>query len=418
MVSIRKLLLVCLILAGLGVSGALSVTYYFMRNKVLAHMHLCAPDDNIKVQSFARWPRAISLGMYLANPGGAVHLPPNYQKRIDSPTMVKSDTSMIFDGPARLEVAVPITIQQGGSIECPPTADVPNKGFASCTLDEAANANLPAVVDIVGTNGVLSNVTVNGNREENPRGGAAIRITGLRTRLDHVNAIYAGTDGIQLGNPGGPPSAQASKLDHIMAEFNGRDGISVTNSWDVFIGEESEFENNMQDGIQVVDAGTVRISHIDVGGNHHYGVSESCTKSSPGAAAGDLILATQFGGNRFDDIHIEGWAPDGPCKSTRGNAIIGNQFISSPSTKRTPNSVDTIFIQDSGYNAITGNVIFNPNGAVPFAVGIALGSAHAPEESDTVTGNVINGWGKAPCALAPTTYATGNSGCNDQRPRR
>lgn len=416
MISIRKLLIVCLILAGLGASGAYSVTYYFTRNKVLAHMHVCAPDDNIKIQSFAWWPRAISLGMYLANPGGAVHLPPNYQKRLDSPTIVKSDTSMVFDGPAQLEVTAPITIQQSGSITCPPAADPPNKGVASCVIREANNANLPVVIDMVGTNGVLSNVTVEGNRDNNPHGGAAIRITGLRTRLDHVSAIFATTDGIELGTPSAP-SAQASKLDHIMAGSNGRDGLFVTNTWDVFVGVESEFENNGQDGIQIQDAGTVRMSHIDLGGNLRYGINVGCITGAHGAS-GNLVSNSQFGANTGDDIHIDGWTANGPCKEAKGNVIFGNQFISAPGNLRRANTADAISIADSGNNAITGNVIINPNGAVPYRTDIRIGPGHSAEVSDTVTGNLLNGWATSPCDLAPSTYSTGNSYCNDQRPRK
>lgn len=427
MISIRKLLIVCLILAGLGTSGAFSVTYYFMRNKVLAHMHLCAPDDNIKIQSFGWWPRAISVGMYLANPGGAVHLPPNYQKRLETPTIVKGDTSMVFDGPAQLEATAAITIQQNGSIVCPPAADMPNKGFASCVIREADNANLPALVDMVGINGVLSNVTVEGNREHNPHGGVNILVTGLRSRLDHVSAMYAPTDGIQVGYPGATPTAQASKLDHIMSGMSGRDGLYLTNTADVFVGDESEFENSGQDGIQIQDAGTLRMSHIDVGGNHRFGISDACVIGNRGAA-GILVLATQFGGNAGGDIHIDGAAgtssqnnlvaPPGQCKSTRGNVIIGNQFISSSGSQTRPGTADAISISDSGNNAITGNVIISPNGAVPYRTGIRLASLHSQETPDTVTGNLINGTMSAPCLLAPTTYATGNANCNDQRPRR
>ena len=49
-----RLLAVSAILIAVGVSGLGSVSYYFVRNKVMAHMHLCAPDDEIFRRIFPR----------------------------------------------------------------------------------------------------------------------------------------------------------------------------------------------------------------------------------------------------------------------------------------------------------------------------------------------------------------------------
>jgi hypothetical protein len=83
-------------------SGLGPVGYYFFRNKVLAHLHLCAPDDNIRVAGFRWWPRATALGLYLANPGGTVHIPPNYSETVSSPLVVNGNEVLVFDGPANL----------------------------------------------------------------------------------------------------------------------------------------------------------------------------------------------------------------------------------------------------------------------------------------------------------------------------
>ena len=85
-----------------GASGLGSVSYYFLRNKGLAHLHLCAPDDDIRLAWFSWWPRATALGMYLANPGGTVHIPSNYTETTSSTLLVKANTVLQFDGPARL----------------------------------------------------------------------------------------------------------------------------------------------------------------------------------------------------------------------------------------------------------------------------------------------------------------------------
>jgi hypothetical protein len=78
------------------------VSYYFLRNKVLAHLHLCVPDDDIRLAWFSWWPRATALGLYLANPGGTVHIPPNYSETVSSSLIVKGNEVLVFDGPANL----------------------------------------------------------------------------------------------------------------------------------------------------------------------------------------------------------------------------------------------------------------------------------------------------------------------------
>jgi hypothetical protein len=88
-----------------GASGLGSVSYYFLRNKVLAHLHVCAPDDNIRLGWFGWWPRATALGLYLANPGGTVHIPPNYSEIISSTLTVNANEVLLFDGPANLTLA-------------------------------------------------------------------------------------------------------------------------------------------------------------------------------------------------------------------------------------------------------------------------------------------------------------------------
>jgi hypothetical protein len=91
-----------ILVIGVGTSGLGSVSYYFLRNKVVAHLHLCAPDDDIRLAWFSWWPRASALGLYLANPGGTVHIPPNYSETISSTLLVKGNEVLVFDGPAHL----------------------------------------------------------------------------------------------------------------------------------------------------------------------------------------------------------------------------------------------------------------------------------------------------------------------------
>ena len=73
----KKLLCIAVVLA---VStpflwGAGWVSYYALRNKVLAHYFHVAPDDHIEIKPWDWFPRSIQLGIWLANPGGTVTIP-------------------------------------------------------------------------------------------------------------------------------------------------------------------------------------------------------------------------------------------------------------------------------------------------------------------------------------------------------
>jgi hypothetical protein len=99
----RRIAVIAIVLvSAITASGFGSVSYYLMRNKVLAHLHLCTPDDDIRVTRFSWWPRATALGLYLANPGGTVHLPPNFSETVKSTLIVKANEVLVFDGPAHL----------------------------------------------------------------------------------------------------------------------------------------------------------------------------------------------------------------------------------------------------------------------------------------------------------------------------
>lgn len=112
-----------LIFCTLLVTGVLPVSYYFLRNKVIAHhTNLIHADDSIQVNWFRWWgypahaqghwyswkwnQKAMELGMFLANPGGAVHMPPNYTETLSANLVLKKSTALVFDGPATITQGV------------------------------------------------------------------------------------------------------------------------------------------------------------------------------------------------------------------------------------------------------------------------------------------------------------------------
>jgi hypothetical protein len=83
-------------------SGVGTVSYYFIRNKVLAHHGICAPDDNVDISMFRWWPHAaFGIGAYLANPAGTVHIPPNYTETMAANLVqTKNSAGFYFEGAA------------------------------------------------------------------------------------------------------------------------------------------------------------------------------------------------------------------------------------------------------------------------------------------------------------------------------
>lgn len=98
----KKLLISFAALFFLTVTGVLPVGYYYVRNKILAHHGICSPDDRVMVNWFRWWPNAMRLGIYLCNPGGTVHVPPNYSETWSANLVIKTNTRLQLDGPATI----------------------------------------------------------------------------------------------------------------------------------------------------------------------------------------------------------------------------------------------------------------------------------------------------------------------------
>lgn len=415
----RVLIAICTCMAIAG-SGIPQVSYYFLRNKCLAHLHVCSPDDEINVIAFGWWPDASALGIYLANPGGTVQFPPNYTERIQSPLIVKSRTAIVFKGPATIRAHATITLERDSAIVCPPAADAPNSGNAACVIREADNANLPAVVDLRGVNAVLSNVTVEGNRLKNPRGGVNIKVVGLRSRLDHVTSIGAATDGIQVGDAAIRNGGAGSKFEYVMSQMNGRNGLLLQNVADIFI-SDSEFENNKHNGVSAWNAGAIRFVQNDLGGNSEDGIDicgiawHTERKGACGSLVADhpnsdgwIIIGNQFGGNGEDDISIDGWDSRTSSYVSMYHVIDGNEFTGG--ALRPNDSYDAVKIQDSGINVISDNVCYPRDGKTLYRYGIAISQTASHRElPDVIAANQVFHPGVAGFAVVSNTKLSGNN---------
>ncbi|HET9792105.1 MAG TPA: right-handed parallel beta-helix repeat-containing protein, partial [Candidatus Angelobacter sp.] len=253
-------------------------------------------------------------------------------------------------GAIDLMVEKPIYIQAKSSIAGLPSSQ--GIGFyQGATLIRATNnTNLPVVVEIVGGLAVLQDVTVDGNRKNNPTGGVAIRVNSAnRSNLFRVTAQNASGDGIEIYSQKASESCCA-RLQQIMSVDNGGSGLVIRKTGDIFV-SLSEFEGNGDHGIEIDGGAGNRIEHSDIGGNRGDGILLHGTRTLP--ASQNIILGNQFGNNYQADLAIAGWN-GGP--SSNGNLIASNEFVGGG--LRDGGKYDSIRVTDSGDNVVANNAFF------------------------------------------------------------
>jgi hypothetical protein len=281
---------------------------------------------------------------------------------------------------------------------------------------EAAGANSNPFILFTSVSGsgeanqLLENLVIDGNCRtyvpsyfqgsgtcNNPTGGPGIRLGGGNLR--HVVVRAFASDGILLS--GGNGGAWTD----VISEYNGANGLHAENASDTLI-SMSQFEANHTNGIELDNSPTFRIEHSDIGDNASLGLYETCTGSSEFSCGRQIITGNQFGNNAKGDISFIGTNGSPAVQDSEGWVIAANSFVGRPSTET---GYPEINIQDSGYNAITGNH-FDCGSQITEAVDIHESSAGL-ESPDSVTGNAIYGT----CATAPVigtaaTLWSGNAG--------
>jgi hypothetical protein len=344
-----------------------------------------------------------ALSLLGANPGN-LYMTPRCGS-ITSPVVLGNNQHLAI-APGSYYLSATITVGMQSSIECPPTADTSGGGLGSCLFTESPGANLPSMFALTGTNAALVNVTLNGNYSVNQSAGPNVIVTGIRCRLDHVNTELARSYGVSIGD-GRLNVAAGTKISHLMAISNQSDGVHCSVTSDVYLGEESEIENNLGNGIKLVNCGAFRTSGgVDVSGNMLDGISISGSSTAVVSAFNSVITNVVLSQNGENDIEIQGWDEAHATYASLGNIVSNNLFQGS--TKHGSDRYDAIHIQDSGYNAINGNIVQDPYGpSFEFRAGIDLISVNG-ELADTVTGNnviVI----KTPLTWVTTTVVCANA---------
>lgn len=284
-------------------------------------------------------------------------------------------------GPVVLTTNQVIKVQRSSSILGMPSAvDTTTSVFGSMIM-QAPGSNLGAVVELDGGTNVLQDLTINGNKANNPVSGSDIFVNrASHVQLFRVSALNSNHNGILVysdrpgtdtnGNPTGNQSC-CSKFLEISASGNAHAGLFLSNTADIYIATSS-FENNSGNGIELSDSPTLRIENSDLGGNladgiHMYGSADGISSNK------QIIVGNQFGNNGQHDIEISG-----PYSAQ--NLISSNEFIGS---KRRQSGYDGIHIENSGLNNIVGNTFFASSH--PFAACIHISNS---QQMDQLVGNL------------------------------
>lgn len=275
--------------------------------------------------------------------------------------------------------------------------------YQGATLIKAADqTNLPVVLEVVGGLAVLQDITVDGNRKNNLRGGAAIRVTSAnRSNMFRVTAQNAPGNGIEIYSRKASDSCCA-KLQQVMSIYNGESGLAIIATGDVFV-SLSEFEENDEHGIDIDRSAGTRIEHSDIGGNREDGVRLHGTPDLP--SSNNIIVGNQFGNNYKADVSIEG---SNTRYSAIGNLISFNEFLGG--AYRDGGRSDAITIVDSSSNALYGNSFFaNPGHHYRSCINIS-GSRAKADRVDNNFCQAADVGGEAGFLVSPTTQVTGNHG--------
>ncbi len=300
-----------------------------------------------------------------------VDIPANTVVKLPDAVILTSAVIRVAQGSSL--VGAPITPAGNIPLMGPPPKTPPQIPPVAPTLGTIikANTNFPAgaVVELDGGGNLLQDLTVDGdgyptfgsNIGGPNRGLSFVDIfinRATSTMLTRVLASRSPQHGILIfSDPIASNGNQSccAKFDHVFADFNGSDGILANNTADIFI-SMSEFENNVQTGVELFDSPAWRIEHSDMGGNGNDGIRAVQTVQN-GFAGLQIIIGNQFGNNFGDDIEI--------LNGSSNNLISSNAFIGNSGNFLRKPSAYGVFLGSSANNSVTGNAFSgSPYGCV------------------------------------------------------
>jgi hypothetical protein len=239
-------------------------------------------------------------------------------------------------------------------------------------LQMASGQNLSALITVNGPYAVIQDLAIDGNKSNNATGGSGIVATHKASRLE-LNRVTAGnfqTNGVTLNGVASP------KIFKLMTYQNSNDGLfcnGTSGGGDAYV-TDSEFENNLGNGVEINSCPAWRINHSDFGQNSQT-VPGSCGLNIYGASRApanfEIITNNQFGGQFRDDLCI-----NGSGNTSVGSNIVGNSFIGS-GFLLAANTYSHLVLVDGGLNVVSGNVFSASPRRTPNQYAISVTETHS-----------------------------------------
>lgn len=320
---------------------------------------------------------------------------------------------IVLLGVGTITTSATITVNDGSALIGLPQGMDTGSNDTPTIIKQANSVNLASIVSLSGPFAVIQDITIDGNKANNPTAldGLLVNLAS-RAEIHRVTVHDAKRHGVRVASTGTANQSCCGKIGKLMSLNNGGDGLKVENTNDVSINDKSEFEANAQYGIELSDSSATRIENSDISGNDLDGIYIYGTNTGMQSNK-QTILGNHFSNNSNYDIRIVGH--DGTAYTAVQNQIVGNMFLGSGFLAAN-NTYSNIRMTDSGQNTITGNVLVSLGAPNQQKYGVEITETVGGRNiRDTVTGNSFAGtnWGTGSFSgVAATTLFCGNGEAN------
>ena len=305
-------------------------------------------------------------------------------------------------------VTQPITLGQEASLSAATPRGSSN--FSAYTLQAAAGAGLTNLLTM-DEGSTVADINLDGNQAN---GGMTGLSSAVLTTVTNGGQKIKDTFAINSSGIGFSITQENVDISHSFAQFNEGQGLLCTDTADLWISGESQFESNGLSGIELNGCGSVRVVHADVSGNGSSGVAGTtgCSIYIHGTVAHisntNIFTEVQSGNDFFEDVCDIGFDPVGGNFGNASNTFIGYQSLGSPN--RTANTVPAILAQDMNGDQFIGGTLLPGPHAASFGIEFTETSSGRANASTVIGVDFNTGFGTANyiSSTANQNYFNGN----------
>lgn len=155
--------------------------------------------------------------------------------------------SLVFNQPGLFTLSAAVTMGQGSAMSGLPNSTVGNPcdNLAGTCLRAANTSNLSALVIVSGSGVIIRNVSLDGNKANNPTGGVGLKTNlSARTKLENMWIENFPSHGWWVVSSGTSNQSAVPKVSSSVFLNNSGDGVYIVGSSDFFAQDSNEFESN------------------------------------------------------------------------------------------------------------------------------------------------------------------------------